>query len=258
MIPALKITGNHPAALWLAHCLHQRGWKIDCEPEKLPEGLLPGAYHHGLAGHFGHNSLSFPPEWCFSRLAGILPEQDTGSEVFAWPVSLLDLAAIWQDLQATAPRSAVNGARFNLQLRFTACADCIPSFSETTEPRVPSGFLIQQNGSWSVRLNAGQQLTVQPPASQAQTAEAVCKYLPALQQSDEQSLIWSCPLPSLRPESMLAQSMYWLVIQEVLAGLSTGSMRPQALYRQWQACWQKVHQGLIAMAKRQKFLPIPR
>lgn len=259
MIPALKITGNHPAGLWLAHCLKLRGWEIHCEPEAPPVGIQPGAYHHALADSFGRESLSFPPEWCFSRLAGIQLETDTGTELCNWPVSLLDLTAIWQDLQPGTPHSTLATPPLKLQLGFNDCTGCAPgSLLATAEAPVPSGFLIQQNGGWSVRLSAHQALHLLPRTCPDQPLLRLCQCLPQLQQPDSQTLVWSCPFPSLLPEAMLAQSMYWLVLQEVLTGLSQGSMQPEGLYRQWQACWQKVHQGLIAMAKRQKFLPIPR
>lgn len=263
MSPALKITGNHPAGLWLAHCLHQRGWRISWTAEALPESLAPGAYHHGVAAYFGRDSLCFPPEWCVTRLAGVQTEQTAGAGLFSWPVSLLDMNAIWTDLQATAPCASLPAHVLTLSLRFAPCTHCPQGVSSITPSApVPSGFLMQQASSWTVRLGKRRQLQMGPAANSTAPSDPAqlrwCGCLPVLSQTQAAQINWLSPLPSLQPEAILSQSMYWLLVQEVLGGLTDGSMQPQYLYPQWQACWQKVHQGLIMAAKSQKFLPIPK
>lgn len=263
MSPALKITGNHPAGLWLAHCLHQRGWRISWTAETLPEQLGIGAYHDGLAAYFGRENLCFPPEWCMARLAGVQPEQTAGTGLFSWPVSLLDLNAIWVDLLSTAPCVPLPDHTLTLFLGFAPCTQCPPGVSTATSSApVPSGFLIQQASSWSVRLGKQQVLQMGPDEDSTAPSDPAqlrwCDCLPTLSQTHASQIVWLSPLPSLLPEAMLSQSMYWLLVQEVLAGLTDGSMQPQYLHAQWQACWQKVHQGLIMASKSQKFLPIPK
>lgn len=259
----LSISGNHPAAAWLTICLRHRGWPITWQADKLPD-LNPGAYHHGISEQLGRTNLAWPPEWCYHTLEGLLYDTPSGKQLIHWPVSLLDLSAIWHDLccEAAAQTEGKSGD-VKLELSFmTQCETACPTGQIDLSPEVsPTGFLIQTQDGWQTQLGPAQTQRIRLSAETNHNPpcdEVLCHCLPQLSLPSTQHLIWQMPLPNLLPESIVSQTLYWLLLQDILHGLSHSSLQPQYLHQQVPAIWMRLQNHLSKMAKTQKFMPIPK
>ncbi|MEZ0372393.1 MAG: hypothetical protein ACAI44_25105 [Candidatus Sericytochromatia bacterium] len=97
---SLILTGDHPAAPWLAITLLRRGVQVAWAESLMP---VPGSWwglSHQLFDLLGETTPVWPLEICAAPLDGLgLYRAGQLARIRAWPGALLDLTNFWHELQ---------------------------------------------------------------------------------------------------------------------------------------------------------------
>lgn len=243
----LNLSGNHPAAAWLAVYLAHRGWDIRWRPPQRP---IAGSYlgvAEMLFDYLGETRPAWPLECCLQEINGFSNWSDQGQhQLQSWKAYLLGLPDCAQEFGAELHRLGLLSAEspeqadWQLDFSFAPCVrGCQLRERSGTLDKVylPSGVLEQVLGG-SERLNLtmlGPQraafsylaepdaedlfwqrlyfLLPDTPIPQADLPwRKACRCLPWLE-CQAQSLRLQVPYPSLQLTGFLQQSVAWVLAQ---------------------------------------------
>jgi len=290
-LASLLITGNHPAAGWLAVYLARRAWPVTWIPQEAPPNLLVYGLEQTLPTLFGAAPWCWPLEWCVQELVAIHRHSEAFSGLAAWQAAVLDPVAIWRDTRREAQHLnlltqtgdlRIPAAVLHLELSFESCshaacpmgrvghldgqalaAGFLQQFSQAGAELYLTGFGPRQLIFTGLDSEAEilQQLWTQAlplalTGPEACRQQPICRVQPTLVRQ-KNKLVLRVPEPSLLPESLVSQAIYWFMIRYLAQALSTGSIPISQLGSGLQSLQRKIQTALITHAESCNFFPIP-